>query len=172
MPTLRIAGGYVEHVVNETLTKFSKRSGFVICRPQRLDGEVTTSGPITCKKCLELDNPMNLLPTEKSGLRCVAEGRAVARTVGTKKLLRIDYITPELELTRRGALVARDFTEGAAPWRDIREVVHARNPLEVTAMCDNARIFEDIGKLTTERYGKLRAVAQPITCMVCVRLTR
>ena len=45
MPTMRERGGFVEHIVHETLSKYSKKSGYVICRPDKLDGEVTASGP-------------------------------------------------------------------------------------------------------------------------------
>jgi len=163
----------VEHVVHETETKFSKKSGFVICRPGRLDGEVSASGPITCKKCMALDIPMDLLPTEQSALRVVAEGRPFnGALAGLAKLIRLDYVTVDRKLTRRGLLVAKDFTEGAVPWRDNVDIVHGRDPLSISSRCDSARIFESLGKLTTEKYGKLRLVADPITCLACARMAR
>ncbi len=163
----------MEHVVHETETRFAKKSGYVICRPDKVHGEVSASGPITCKKCLALDVPVDLMPSEQGALKLAAEGRLSGAGAGVAKLLRLDYVTETYELTRRGLLVAKDFTEGAAPWRDdVTGIVHARDPLAVHARCDAAKIFMDLGKLTTERYGKLRLVAEAVTCMACARIAR
>lgn len=164
----------MEHVVHETETKFARKSGYVICRPDKVHGEVSASGPVTCKKCLALDVPVDLMPSEQSALRVIAEGRQFGNggLAGIAKLLRLDYVTEDHRLTRRGLLVAKDFTEGAAPWCDNIGLVHARDPLAIVPRCDRNHIFESLGKLTTERYGKLRLVAEPVTCMACARIAR
>ena len=91
---------------------------------------------------------------------------------GVGKLIALDYITESYHLTRRGLLVAKDFTEGAAPWRDDDDVVHARPPLAVVAACDFGNVFESLKQLSTERYGKLRALGETVTCLACVRIAQ
>lgn len=172
MKTLRIKTGFVEHVVHETMTKSRKKSGFVICRPDELEGEITNGGPATCKKCVEMDNPFNTGMAERALLREAAErGRVAPGYAGWGRLVRLDLLNEDGTLTRRGRILADDYTMGPAATCDDAGVWHNREPLSFYRSCDRVQM-PDVAKMSVARYAKLRAIAGCVSCLQCLMLMR
>lgn len=174
MSVFKMRGGTVWHVVNETRSHARRKSAFIICGSRdALEGERRAGVP-TCKKCLQLDNPFNLMPTEKAAIRRLAEGGQPFNLAGRGKLISIDLMTDDGCLSDRGKALARDFTEGTAPYIDENDVAHARHPLDVTTLCSSSAriVIAEYERLTVSRYQALRNLDVPVTCIPCLRAMR
>lgn len=179
MKIVRVHGGTVFHVAHETQTHTRRATAYLICQ----DGEVAVAemrdGVPSCRKCVELDNPLKLTAHEKSVISLLARGYPIgnAKPQSVRRLIQIDLIDyrDKNTLTRRGKILARDYTEGTAPWWDDKGVAHYRDPLDYHTLCASRGPdfpVAEFGKLTVERYDKLRKVGGAVTCLVCMALNR
>lgn len=168
MRVLKTRGGSVYHVVNETLTKFRKATGFILCKyGQEVDVAEMRAGVATCRSCKILDNVVALNAHERGIIARAAHGVRPQKQPGLGKLIAIDIIEEEtMALTRRGQLLALDYTEGAAPWCDADGVWHARTTLSADRVCGG--VIQDLDGLGVEKYNALRAVARPVSCVPCM----
>ena len=87
-----------------------------------------------------------------------------------QRLVQLDYITPGAVLTRRGAILVKDFDLGPVPLTGLDGITHARVALDGTQACDHMKHLADAEGMTTERYAKLRKVQDHVvvTCFQCL----
>lgn len=180
MKVVRMHGGHVYHVVHETQTHTRRATAYIICTDSEVDVAEMRDGVPTCTKCVEYDNPLKLSAHEKSVIANLARGYPVgsSKPQSVRRLIQLDFVHQvSKELTRRGKILARDYTEGTAAWFDEKNVGHYREPLDYHTLCasqgPNFPVAE-FGKMTTERYDKLRKAGGVVTCLPCLglRLTR
>lgn len=178
MPVMKVRAGTVFHVVHETLTHTRRKTGFSICHADNeFDVTEMRAGVPTCTKCLELDNPLNLSAHERNLLHALALGPRAANGPALGPLVRRDLIAQAsggcYTLTRRGRILAQDFTDGTAPWVDAHHVGHLRHPLQVHLLCGMGGMGAEVAALTLDRYDKLRKLGTVVTCIACLHgLTR
>lgn len=167
MRVMRVGSGHVWHVVNETLTKSRKATGFILCRHgQEQDVAEMRAGVATCKSCKILDNAIGLSAHERGIIDRASRGIPAAAQPGVGKLVAVDIIDEDTRLlTKRGQILALDYTEGAAPWCDRDGVWHARHPLDANRICGG--IIQELDGLGVEKYGALRNVARAVSCIQC-----
>ncbi len=168
--------GHNYHIVHETKTGHMRKSCWTICDEYFDSGERSNRSP-TCPNCVALDNPLKMLGSTISVMQLLAtkaENIVPARSTQARELLKRDYINAEGELTRRGMILAEDYTLGAIPMQGTDGLMHARLPLYNTARCSHAIKCPDAEDMTVSRYEKLRKVYAEnppvITCLECLSL--
>lgn len=177
MKVVRVSGGHVYHVVHETHTHARRATAFVICNDSEQNVAEMRDGVPTCSKCVELDNPLKLSVHEKMVIRTLAYGHPLggSKPQSVRRLIQLDYMTEKRELSRRGKILALDYTDRTAAWYDAQNVGHYREPLDYHTLCasqgPNFPVAE-FGKMTTERYDKLRKAGGVVTCLTCLGLAR
>lgn len=179
MKVVRVRGGTMFHVVHETQTHARRATAYVICSDQEQDVAEMRDGSPTCSKCVQLDDPLKLNAHEQKVIEILAHGHpiGIAKPASVRRLGQLDLIhyQHKEQLTRRGKILALDFTEGTAPWFDDNHVGHYRLPLSGHLRCgspsrpDMVAVFYD---MTVERYGKLRKAGGVVTCLACLGLAR
>jgi hypothetical protein len=120
----------------------------------------------TCDKCCALDNPFEYVAEV-----FIDDGRLWGSTATRSRLRRADYVTSAGDTTPRGNVLLDDFRIGAAPVSDEHGVIHARYILSKRPHCNsNVALFSDRDRMSTERYAKIRLVADAlnVTCIACV----
>lgn len=179
MKVVRMHGGSVFHVVHETQTRTRRASAYIIHNDSEIDVAEMRDGVPTCTKCVELDNPLKLSAHEKAVIATLAQGYPIgnAKPQSVRRLIQLDIVHYEKrnELTRRGKILALDYTERTAPWYDERGVGHYREPLDYHTLCASRGPdfpVAEFGKMTVERYDKLRKAGGVVTCLVCLGLAR
>ena len=169
----KVRRGHVWHVIHETKTAMvGNGAAWTLCGSYYDAGEAGVRAP-TCPGCLRIDNPLGLTGPTRQGLRVFTQSAVPFVSDQVKReLVRADYITHEGVLTRRGRILAEDFWELPVPLPCVDGLVHARLPLDTYARClKNGRLL-DVDAMTTERYAKLRMVADQVmvTCFQCITL--
>lgn len=179
MKVVRVSGGTVFHVVHETQTHTRRATAFVICNDSEQSVAEMRDGVPTCSKCVVLDNPLKLSAHEKKVIELLALGYPVgnAKPQSVRALIQRDLVDyrDKNKLTRRGLILAKDFTEGTAPWWDDKGVSHYRHALEPHALCAQTGPGFPVmpaDKITVERYDKMRKAGGVVTCLTCLGLAR
>jgi hypothetical protein len=173
----RVHRGNVLHIIHETRTgKNRNHEVHLLCRNEPADGERDRGTP-SCQECLELDNPCELGRGELNFFsRVVGKDPALDDYVGESnartKLMKRDLIDRENRLTRRGKILALDWTEGPAPAQAVSGIVHARLPLQNAARCGNSGVLDGFVHMTVDKYERIRKLNLHITCVPCALLTR
>ncbi len=167
MRVIRVRGGDVWHVMNESLTKSRKATGFILCKHgQEMDVAEMRAGVATCKSCKLLDNVIMLNAHERGIISRAANGVKPQKQPGLGKLIALDVIDEEtMELSKRGKLLALDYTEGPVPWCDRDNVWHAREPLQANRVCGG--VIQELDGLGVEKYAALRNITKPVSCLTC-----
>lgn len=170
----RVHRGSVLHILHETLTGYNRvHNVYVLCNGDPYSGERDKGTP-TCPKCLQIDNPTTVSDAERSILGSIAIAGPREKLIwggqAITTLHKKDLINKEERLTRRGDILAQDWREGAAPAADARGVVHARVPLAAYPRCDRGMTLDGFDKMTVDKYARLRALNQHVTCVVCAPL--
>ena len=162
------------HIIHETLTGYNRIHGVhILCKVEPYSGERDKGTP-TCPTCLSIDNPCLLSDAERSIIAHFATreptdtqlwgGRSVT------SLHQKDLITKDERLTRRGTILAEDWTIGPAPAADRAGIVHARSPLASWPKCDRNIELDGFDKMTVDRYARFRAINLHVTCVLCASL--
>jgi hypothetical protein len=171
--TYKVKRGHVWHVVHETKTGQARVSAYTLCGSNYEHGERSTRQP-TCPNCCKLDNPLTLTSEERVILKDAARINrwqdAPRHSRAFQRLVQVDYITPDAQLTRRGLILMEDYDLGPVPLADLSGLVHSRVALGGTQACDHMRHLADADKMTTERYAKLRKISDQVmvTCIQCI----
>jgi hypothetical protein len=179
MKVVRVHGGHVYHVVHETQTHTRRASAYIICNDSEQGVAEMRDGVPTCTRCVELDNPLKLSAHEKKVIEILAAGHSIgiAKPQSVRRLIQLDIVDfrDKSKLTRRGLILAKDYTEGTAPWWDDAGVSHYRHALEAHALCAQTGPGFPVmptDKLTVERYDKMRKAGGAVTCFACLALAR
>jgi hypothetical protein len=164
--------GHHYHVIHETQTAGARVHARTICENYFPSGERSTRQP-TCPDCVRLDNPLTLSLNTIEYLRAVATfkpWRDPPRNATYRRLVEIDLITTDVALTRRGAILAEDFTLGPVPMAAVSGIVHARKPLSDQPYCGMGGALVDTLEMTVSRYEKLRKLEDSVTvtCLTCI----
>lgn len=170
----RVHRGHNLHVIHETRTGHNRTNNvYVLCRHEPMAGE-RDKGPSTCPTCLELDNPCDLSRAEVNYFtRLIAGDPSIQYGQDSNaraKLITRDLITKDDELTRRGKVLALDWTLRPAPAPSIRGVVHARTPLSKYPVCDRTGVLDGFDKMSNDKYERLRKADYPVTCIACLKV--
>lgn len=169
----RVRRGRALHIIHETMTRHSPSGVRLLCKPGEASFGDYVKGVPTCTKCLALDDPCGLSSTERVMLQNVATGVYVDRHGRTDTSLhQKDLIDAQERLTRRGEILVLDWLIGAAPAADMHGIVHAREPLSRFSRCSRAatKALDGLGgfdSMTIDRYARLRALEQRVTCVLC-----
>jgi hypothetical protein len=172
----RVYRGSVLHIIHETLTGRNKTNGvYVLCKVEPFAGERDRGTP-TCPECIRMDDPCDLTAGEKNVLtRIIAKDPSLtSMTWGSQaitSLHRKDLITKDVKLTRRGRILALDYTEGPAPAAAVSGIVHARTPLCNSPRCGDAGVLDGFEAMTVEKYARIRALELHITCVHCAMMS-
>lgn len=171
----RVHRGSVLHVIHETLTGYNRTHGvYVLCNAVPYSG-TRERGGATCPKCLTVDNPMNLSDAERSLIATFATSESRGLRWGGQPITSLhkkDLIDKDEKLTRRGAILAADWTMGPAPAADADGIVHARDPLRPWPRCAPSTVLDGFETMTVDRYARVRALDLHVTCVACVPLRR
>jgi hypothetical protein len=172
--SFKVKRGRVWHIVHETKTGFARTNAWTLCGQHYDEGERTARQP-TCPSCLQIDNPRNFTGDMRRFITDVIRipgWKDAPKNEAYQKLIQADIITPQLKLTRRGSILAEDFTEAPVPLPDDHNVMHARGPLSFRPKCRGALDpeFTQIEGMTVDRYAKLRAASEGalVTCLQCL----
>lgn len=173
----RVQRGRALHIIHETMTRHSLSGVRLLCKSGEASFGDRVKGVPTCTRCLALDDPCGLSDAERSMLaRFATQDPPPAGQIWSGQtvtsLHKKDLIDKDEKLTRRGAILALDWTVGAAAAADKLGVVHARDPLSRFGRCSRAatETLDGLGGLdnmTVDRYARLRALAQRVTCVLC-----
>lgn len=161
------------HLINATVTAADPTGTvWTLCGrrfPAGSAGEITNNGP-TCTLCRQADNPFNLDDGALFCLRLISQGTPDdMRFLGMPlaSLALADYVTPDRELTPRGAILAADFSREPRPLVDQHGRWHTRAPLRWQPWCgDDSLRIRPARQMSTQRYAQLRD--RPITCLRCL----
>lgn len=169
--TFKVKRGHVWHVIHETKTAKAPGTVWTLCGQYYEEGERGTKSP-TCPGCLKIDNPLTISGATRQHFRALVKQIPPFSVPprAREELVRGDYITHEDVLTRRGAILAEDFTSCPVPMEDDGRLVHARGPLDMYPRCSKNGRLTDVNQMTTERYARLRMVSDQImiTCLQCL----
>jgi len=169
----KVKRGRVWHIIHETKTGYARNSAWTLCGQHYKAGERSARQP-TCPGCLQIDNPLRFSGDMRTFINDAVSIKnwKDASPLIREPLVQADFVTPQNKLTRRGAILAEDFTEGAVPMQDRAGVVHTRNPLRRRPRCSGAldTVLPGTDCMTTDRYAKLRAANQDlvVTCLQCL----
>lgn len=172
----RVHRGNVLHIIHETLTGRNRTSGVhILCKVEPYSGERDRGTP-TCPSCLELDDPCTFNRGELNIFtRIVAKDPSLNSNTWSgapiTSLHKKDLITKDLKLTRRGKILALDFTDGVAPAAAVSGIVHARAPLSNSPRCGNAGVLDGFESMTVEKYDRIRKLDLHITCVHCAMMS-
>lgn len=169
--TFKPTRGHNYHVVHETKTGAARKSCYTICGEYFESGERATHRP-TCPHCVKLDNPLLLPPEDRQFLKTVVElgiWRDAPKSKSFHALVERDLLNTNNKLTRRGHVLAEDWTTGPVPMQDEHGIVHTRHPLAPAAQCTGLRL-QDVDKMTLSHYEKLRKIEDSlvISCISCL----
>lgn len=164
--------GRVYHVVHETKTGAARKSAFTICGEYFESGERSTHQP-TCVECVKLDNPLLMPAEDRQYLQTIIQlgkWKDAPRAKSFERLRDRDILDPHVKLTRRGSILAEDWSTGPVPMPDIEGIVHARAPLDIYPVCQKNGRLAGVNEMTVSRYEKLRKLeeATVITCLLCL----
>jgi hypothetical protein len=164
--------GRVYHVVHETKTGAARKSAFTICGEYFEDGERSTHQP-TCVECVKLDNPLTMSAEERRYLQTVihlGRWKDAPRAKSLERLHERDFLNSNIQLTRRGDILADDWRTAPVPMPDIEGIVHARAPLDIYPICQKNGRLAGVDEMTVSRYEKLRKLEETVvvTCLLCL----
>lgn len=119
--------GTAVHVENSTRSR-AERCFVALCG-KRFVRATRTSQRATCERCRRLDDPFHTgkVPYGPSTWVSILGERRAGQPNARSALLSRDLITPQGEITPRGAMLAQDLTH-PTPWVDAAGIMHARLP--------------------------------------------
>jgi hypothetical protein len=165
--------GRVYHVVHETKTGSARKSAWTICGQHFEDGERSTHQP-TCPECAKLDNPLMLSQEDRQYLQAIIQlgkWKDAPKAKSYERLRERDLIDANVRLTRRGSILAEDWSPaGPVPMPDTEGVVHARAELDMYPRCAKNGRLDGVNQMSVSRYEKLRKLEEiaVITCLSCL----
>lgn len=169
------ANGRVYHVIHETKSLNAPHACWSLCGNYFHDGDRFDRVP-TCPRCLANDNPLALSTGAVTWLKSYMERGDTFVNLPSlcQELFRADFIDAYKSLTRRGQVLALDWTQGAVPFADKDHVVHERWPLGHARCCRDLPL-EGWESMTFQRYERLRLVHENtpflVTCLTCLART-